>query len=36
VTDDFAKVKVLAINGNEVTLKLAVSPFPGLRWVITP
>lgn len=35
ITDQFAKVKVLAINGNAVTLKLAVSPFPGLRWVIT-
>ena len=35
IDDQFAKAEVLAINGNAVTLKLAVSPFPGLRWVIT-
>jgi hypothetical protein len=34
--DQFAKLKVLAIDSNEVTLKLAVQPWPALRWVLTP
>jgi hypothetical protein len=35
ITDQFAKATVMAIDSNEVTLKLAVQPKSGLRWIIT-
>jgi hypothetical protein len=34
-TDRFAKAEVMAIDSNEVTLKLAVQPIAGLRWIMT-
>jgi hypothetical protein len=35
ITDQFAKASVMAIDSNEVTLKLAVQPISGLRWIMT-
>jgi hypothetical protein len=34
-TDRFAKAEVVGIDSNEVTLKLAVQPISGLRWITT-
>ena len=35
-TDNFGKIKVEAIDGNKVTMKLAYQPIAGLRWCVTP
>ncbi|MBE0433081.1 hypothetical protein IBX73_06395 [candidate division WOR-3 bacterium] len=35
-TDYFGKIKVEAIDGNKVTMKLAFQPIAGLRWCVTP
>jgi len=35
-TDNFGKIKVEAIDGNKVTMKLAFQPIEGLRWCVTP
>jgi hypothetical protein len=36
VTDNFGKIKVVAIDGDKVTMKLAFQPIEGLRWCVTP
>ncbi len=35
-TDYFGKIKVEAIDGNKVTMKLAFQKIAGLRWCVTP
>jgi len=35
-TDNFGKIKVEAIDGNKVTMKIAFQPIEGLRWCVTP
>lgn len=35
-TDNFGKIKVEAIDGNKVTMKLAFQRIAGLRWCVTP
>jgi hypothetical protein len=35
-TDNFGKIKVEAIDGNKVTMKLAFQLIEGLRWCVTP
>lgn len=35
-TDNFGKLKVEAIDGNKVTMRLAFQPVKGLRWCVTP
>lgn len=34
-TDYFGKIKVLSINGTQITMDLAFQPIAGLRWVVT-
>lgn len=35
-TDHFAKIKVVAVSGLKVTMKIAYQVVPGLRWLVTP
>lgn len=35
-TDNYGKIKVEAIVGNKVTMKIAYQPIAGLRWCVTP